>query len=170
MIQNHLHQIVISESDLIDLFYQGVEISDLVVDQSDWIKQFISNCNEFGMQNRITWQVESQATTEEFIMSNRNDWALPPDYNEFDIKAFLLESCVSDAARGRVAQELEEYERRDLIPLLRWIRYFVNTMRANKLVWGVGRGSSCASYCLYLLGLHRIDSIKYDLPISEFLK
>jgi DNA polymerase III alpha subunit len=43
-------------------------------------------------------------------------------------------------------------------------------MKENKIVWGVGRGSSVASYVLYLIGVHRIDSIKYDLDIREFLK
>jgi DNA polymerase III alpha subunit len=34
----------------------------------------------------------------------------------------------------------------------------------------VGRGSSVASYVLYLLGVHRIDSMFYDLDPSEFLR
>jgi DNA polymerase III alpha subunit len=43
-------------------------------------------------------------------------------------------------------------------------------MRSNNIVWGVGRGSSVASYVLYLLGVHKVDSIKYGLDIREFLK
>jgi DNA polymerase III alpha subunit len=43
-------------------------------------------------------------------------------------------------------------------------------MRENDIVWGVGRGSSVASYTLYLIGVHKIDSIKYELDINEFLK
>jgi DNA polymerase III alpha subunit len=54
--------------------------------------------------------------------------------------------------------------------LLFYLKYLVDAMRENKIVWGVGRGSSVASYVLYLIGVHRIDSIKYDLDIKEFLK
>jgi DNA polymerase III alpha subunit len=43
-------------------------------------------------------------------------------------------------------------------------------MHQNNVVWGVGRGSSVASYVLYLLGVHKIDSLKYNLDIHEFLK
>jgi DNA polymerase III alpha subunit len=43
-------------------------------------------------------------------------------------------------------------------------------MRDNNIVWGVGRGSSVASYVLYLLGIHKIDSIKYNLSPDEFFK
>jgi DNA polymerase III alpha subunit len=43
-------------------------------------------------------------------------------------------------------------------------------MRSSNIVWGVGRGSSVASYALYLIGIHKIDPIKYNLSINEFFK
>jgi DNA polymerase III alpha subunit len=57
-----------------------------------------------------------------------------------------------------------------MFDLLFYLKYLVDTLRENKVVWGVGRGSSVASYVLYLIGIHKIDSIKYDLDITEFLK
>jgi DNA polymerase III alpha subunit len=57
-----------------------------------------------------------------------------------------------------------------MIPVLKTMKYVVDTLRANGVVWGVGRGSSVASYCLFLLGVHKIDSIKYKLSIGEFFK
>jgi len=48
--------------------------------------------------------------------------------------------------------------------------YLVDFMRENEIVWGVGRGSSVASYVLYLIGVHRIDSIKFGLDWREFLR
>ena len=46
----------------------------------------------------------------------------------------------------------------------------VDIMRKNNVVWGVGRGLSVASYVLYLIGVHKIDSLYYDLDIEEFLR
>jgi DNA polymerase III alpha subunit len=43
-------------------------------------------------------------------------------------------------------------------------------MTAKNIVWGVGRGSSCSSYLLYLLGLHEVDVVKYDVDISDFIR
>ena len=43
-------------------------------------------------------------------------------------------------------------------------------MRENHVIWGVGRGSSVSSYVLYKLGIHRIDSMFYDLDVEEFLR
>jgi DNA polymerase III alpha subunit len=57
-----------------------------------------------------------------------------------------------------------------MIPVLTTMKYVVDTLRANNIVWGVGRGSSVSSYVLYLIGIHKIDSVKYDLPIDEFFK
>ena len=48
--------------------------------------------------------------------------------------------------------------------------YFVELMRENDVVMGVGRGSSVDSYVLYLLGVHKIDSIKYNLDYREFFR
>jgi DNA polymerase III alpha subunit len=57
-----------------------------------------------------------------------------------------------------------------MIPMLKTMKYVVDTLRANDVVWGVGRGSSVASYVLHIIGVHKIDSIKYNIPIEEFFK
>jgi len=57
-----------------------------------------------------------------------------------------------------------------LFDLLRYLKYLVDTMNHNQVIWGVGRGSSVSSYVLYLLGVHRINSMYYDLDVGEFLR
>ena len=71
---------------------------------------------------------------------------------------------------GRVEMELTEFKTRNLFPVLKVLIYIIDTMRKNNLVWGIGRGSSVASYVLYLIGVHKVDSLKYNLDIKEFLK
>ena len=48
--------------------------------------------------------------------------------------------------------------------------YLVDHMRENNIVWGVGRGSSTASYVLFLIGIHKINSIQFGLDWREFLR
>jgi DNA polymerase III alpha subunit len=62
------------------------------------------------------------------------------------------------------------FQERNMFDLLRFLVYIVDVMREHDIVWGVGRGSSVASYVLYLIGIHKIDSIFYDLDIEEFLR
>jgi DNA polymerase III alpha subunit len=92
------------------------------------------------------------------------------EYLELDIAQHVLGLCATQEELQRVGQELLLYQERDLFNLLRYLKYFVDTMRKNSVVWGLGRGSSVASYILYLLGVHKINSLYYDLPIEEFLK
>ena len=82
----------------------------------------------------------------------------------------MLSLCSSDAELQRVGEELLLYQERNLFDLLRFMKYLVDTLRKNNIVWGVGRGSSVSSYILYLLGVHKINSMYYDLDIKEFLK
>ena len=68
------------------------------------------------------------------------------------------------------AEELAEFEEHGMLDLLRYMIYLVDFMRENNIVWGVGRGSSVASYVLYLLDVHKVDSFKYNLDYKEFLR
>ena len=95
---------------------------------------------------------------------------MPEEYQNFNLVEFLLDKCQTEEQSNRVLEELELFVQYDMIPVLNYLKYLVDTMRANNIVWGVGRGSSVASYCLYLLGVHKIDSIKFSLDIREFLK
>ena len=95
---------------------------------------------------------------------------MPGEYNEYPIYDFCISLCNNDVERQRVDEEYQAFVERDMLGLLRYMVYLVDTMRKNNIVWGVGRGSSVASYVLYLLGIHRINSIHYDLDWREFLR
>ena len=91
-------------------------------------------------------------------------------YKDMDIEDWILSRCFNDIEIRRVEQELELFRQHNMITLLKYLKYLVDTMRYHNIVWGVGRGSSVASYVLYKIGIHKIDSIKYELSITEFFK
>ena len=95
---------------------------------------------------------------------------MPDEYKNMDIAKYLLDLCHTQDQLQRVGKELLLYQDRNLMDLLRYLKYLVDTMRANNIIWGVGRGSSVSSYVLYLLGVHRVDSMYYDLNVEEFLR
>ena len=113
---------------------------------------------------------DSDMTVEEFDAIKQNSWLMPDEYKNLDIAEYILNQCNSDARLQRCGQELLLFQERNLFDLLRYLKYLVDTLRDNNMIWGVGRGSSVASYVLYLLGVHRIDSIFYDLDAREFLR
>ena len=107
---------------------------------------------------------------DEFDNQLQSKWFIPEEYNNMDIAKYILDLCKTDAELQRVGQELILFQERNLFQLLRYCKYLVDTMRKHNVVWGVGRGSSVSSYVMYLLGVHRINSLHYDLSIDEFLK
>ena len=114
--------------------------------------------------------INQSITKEEFDIQQQNNWYIPEEYQNLDIAQYILDLCQTNAELQRVGQELILYQERDMFPLLRYCKYLVDTMRKHNVVWGVGRGSSVSSYVLFLLGIHRINSLFYDLSIDEFLK
>lgn len=106
----------------------------------------------------------------DFDKKNQNLWYMPDEYKNLDIAEWILLQCKTDLEFDRVEQELLLFHKRNLFDLLRFMKYFVDTMREHKIVWGVGRGSSVSSYVLYLIGVHKINSLKYQLQIEDFLK
>ena len=104
-----------------------------------------------------------------FDESNQCDWFMPKEYCPNLIED-LYSLCKTEEQIERVNQELKLFIQHGMFDLLFYLKYLIDTMRENNIVWGVGRGSSVASYVLYLIGVHKIDSIKYKLDINEFLK
>jgi DNA polymerase III alpha subunit len=95
---------------------------------------------------------------------------MPQEYKTLDIAEHVLGLCSNEAELQRCGAELLMYQERNLFDLLRYLKYLVDVMKQNNLIWGVGRGSSVASFVLYKLEVHRIDSMYYNLDISEFLR
>jgi len=98
------------------------------------------------------------------------NWFIPYEYKTMDILDWLYQRCPTPEIKARVVEELRLFAKHDMISMLKTIKYVVDTLRANNVVWGVGRGSSVASYVLHIIGVHKIDSIKYSIPIEEFFK
>ena len=101
---------------------------------------------------------------------DKDNWFIPDSYKDMVVESWLLDQCKTQEQRDRVNLELELYKKHGMIPVLNTMKYVVDTLRKNNIVWGVGRGSSVASYVLHLIGVHKIDSIKYNIPIEEFFK
>ena len=100
---------------------------------------------------------------------DKSNWFIPESYKQLDIEEFLVAQCPEQNYQ-RLIDELDLFKQNNMMPVLKTMKYVVDTLRSNNIVWGVGRGSSVSSYVLYLIGIHKIDSVKYDLPIDEFFK
>jgi DNA polymerase III alpha subunit len=150
----------VEEDDIIELMLLNKQAKILPRNVQSF-KVFESTCKSYGINNPF----ELDSSTEDIT------WNMPEDYRRLDIKKHIESNyMLNNIQLARVDLELDEFKQRNLTDLLRFLVYFVDTVRTNNIVYGVGRGSSIASYVLYLLKVHRIDSFKYNLDIKEFLK
>ena len=170
---NKFGQIVLDQDDLFDLIMQGQDISVMpcvTVHESVNVQHLIQQVP--NADSLLTWQSAGQddLTVQQFDRDCQSKWHMPQQYQELDIAEHVISLCQTQTQLQRVAQELLLFQDRNLFDLLRYLKYLVDTMRANNVIWGVGRGSSVSSYVLYLLGVHQVDSVFYDLDIQEFLR
>ena len=162
-------QIIFDDSDLIDLVMQGRDlesISRVLVDNTVDVEAaavWLERVPEFACWSKPPSQ-------EVFDIVQQSNWHMPAEYKQLDIAKHILDQCNTDAEMQRCGYELLLYQERDLFDLLRYLKYLVDVMQDNRVIWGVGRGSSVSSYVLYKLGVHRIDSMFYDLEPEEFLR
>jgi DNA polymerase III alpha subunit len=159
---------IFNEADLFEALYKGYPISsEMFVDPSTNVKML----EEQATLKFWTALDGCGLETSQYDSALSKDWNMPDTYKNMDIEAWLFEQSPPwDPNYTRLKEELAAYKERDMLNLLRWLKYFVDTCSKEGVVWGVGRGSSVASYALYLIGVHSIDPIKYNLDWQEFLR
>jgi|TARA_B110000902_G_scaffold208602_1_gene238044 DNA polymerase III alpha subunit len=163
-----------TNKDLVDMIYTGHadKVHVVLCDTSDDVDKFNTAMEEQGM-NPLQKYIPLDVDEKTFDGALQSEWFMPDEYKELNVYKYVLGKahtpCPEDVQQ-RIWEEMEAFKQRDLHNLLRYMIYLVDFMRENNIVWGVGRGSSVASYVLYLIGVHKIDSIQFDLDWREFLR
>ena len=160
-----------SNRDLINMIYSGHadKVHVVLCDANDDVDKFNAAMEEQGL-NKLQKYIPLDVDQKTFDGVCQGEWFMPDEYKTLNVHNYVLTKCATQEETARCAEELAEFEGRDMMNLLRYMVYLVDFMRENNIVWGVGRGSSVASYVLYLIGVHRINSIQYDLDWREFLR
>lgn len=170
---NQYGQVQISEAEAFTALYNKkiVNLQDVYLEDSASVDLY-NNAIEQNADKmaQLAVLLEPVISVEEFDQNNQINWFISPEYVNFDIIEWLYNKCSTKEQKARVGVELELFAQHGMYELLIYLKYLVDTMRQHKVLWGVGRGSSVSSYCLFLIGVHKIDSLKYNLSINEFLK
>ena len=153
-----------TSKDLIDMIYTGHSSKCHVVlcDESDDVDKFNEAMEEQGLpklQKYIPLDVDQKT----FDNVCQSEWFMSDKYKDLNIQQHVLGKLITDGykAQGpeytRAFEELEQSQTAWNDKFITLYDLSVDFMRENNIVWGVGRGSSVASYVLYLIGVHRID-------------
>ena len=163
-----------SNKDLVNMIYSGhVDKCHVVLcDKTDEIDKFNNAMKQEGLSELSTY-IPLDVDKKTFDGALQSEWFMPDKYKDINVYEYVLgkaETPCPQHVQDRIWEEMEAYKERDMHNLLRYMIYLVDFMRENNIVWGVGRGSSVASYVLYVIGVHRINSIQFDLDWREFLR
>ena len=173
MKQSKFGELVFSENDICNLIMQGRDVDslkNLVVDPAVNLEELVRSVER--PDSLLTWSFpyNQETSVPEFHLAQQTHWHMPAEYRTMDIAEHVLSLCQNQEELQRCGAELLMYQERNLFDLLRYLVYLVDVMKTNCVIWGVGRGSSVASFVLYKLGVHRIDSMYYELDPEEFLR
>jgi len=166
MLSDNFGNPVFQEQDIFNMLYKG---------QLGYLDQIFTEPTEdviklFKNLELKQKQLDPYENLSGFDEANQCNWFVPNEVTEFPIVEWLYSQCTTEEERVRVDEEITAFVEHGMFDLLFCLKHIVDTLRANNIVWGVGRGSSVASYVLYLLGVHKINSIKYNLDWREFLR
>ena len=161
--------VIFTEQDAIDLLYTDptFDIGKLFFDDTE---KYLHSLKQLGIDLPKIKNAPQRDNLNAFDQQNINNWYMPSKYYQINVLQWLLDKCQNDEEKMRVQMEYSLFEKKKFIKVLQFLIYFVGTLRANNIVWGVGRGSSVASFCLFLIGVHKINPLLYNLDITEFLR
>jgi len=165
MITNKFGQQIYSEDDIFSNIMNGIDGSNFLTNNID-----IDSINAIAETSLVRQYSEPQLSIENFDKQKQNNWYMPEEYKDLDIAEYILSLCNTQKELQRCGEELLLYQDKNLFNLLKYLKYLVDIMEENNIIWGVGRGSSVSSYVLYKLGVHKIDSMYYNLDVKEFLR
>lgn len=164
-------QAILSSDNLRELLLQGKNIGHLNVVKDDDITLFEKYQSHLIYQQVVFLDApEELLSFDDFHLLKADEWVFPIEYQQIDVHKWLLDKCETQVQIDRINEEFIMYKERDLIMLLRLFIFLVAYFREKKFIWGVGRGSSVSSYILYKIGIHRVDSLKYNFDIKDYLK
>jgi DNA polymerase III alpha subunit len=164
-------QAILSSDNLRELLLQGKNIGHLNVVHDDDLDLY-EKYQDILLRQKVVFldAPEEKLSFDDFHLQKADEWIFPEEYQQIDVYKFLIDKCKTQVEIDRVDEEYHLYKERDLVMLLRLFIFLVDYMRKNKFLWGVGRGSSVSSYILYLIGVHRVNSLKYGFDIKDYLK
>ena len=159
--------VVCSEAAAVEMLYRGSTLDGLLLEPSEDVELFNQSNQRLdaGLPMLETGTDQLYGDLDWYSM-----WMTPDGFDQVDVRGFCLSMCKDDSQRKRVNMEMDLYEERNMLLILQHLIYMVSDLRNRGILWGVGRGSSVSSYVLYLIGINRINPLKFNLDIREFLK
>ena len=144
----------LDQDDIVEAIYAGADLTKCYAPNNTYNK----NAAKLGLDLIPDMPIFSEV------------WFIPEIYKDLDLVNHFGNLVKTEDEARRVCEELDLFEKSGNTDLLRYLIYLSDTIKENEVVIGVGRGSSVSLYTLFLIGVHKVDSLKYNLDYHEFFK
>jgi DNA polymerase III alpha subunit len=161
-------QLLASVEELIELMLCDTDLTNVVVDDAERISRYNDHCKKFDKQEFNFSPHQTPLNIHKFHNERITEWL--NEYADDSIWEELFAKCKTPQEQTRFVEELEEFSRRGMLPLLQNLYSIIQSIDEKGIVRGVGRGSSVASFILYLMEVHFVNPLEYNLPLSDFLR
>jgi len=172
-----LGNVIIKKENIIELFYEKdnlINSSNIFFENCSEVEKYNQevdkNINNKSLRLKTEKDINYEKNLQELIDKKSKKWFIPEIYQKIDIENWFYSKNLNEKERKRISDELKLFKKYDLYDLLKLLIYISDVIKEKKLVTGVGRGSSVSCFCLYVIGIHRINPIEYDLDYNEFFK
>ena len=162
--------VLVNHKNVPDLLLSGIPLSNFYVEKNERTLKENNKTKEFVFGDINSYY---KFYPDDVLLNSTpgiNDWLIPEEYLTMDIEEYILSLANNTDEIIRINYELDIFKKRGLLVFLRISKYLVDIFKYKDIVYGVGRGSSVASFILYKIGIHRINSLEYDIDFSEFLE
>lgn len=177
MITNEYGQVFFSVDEITEYMYSDITNMINYLDDTAEIEKWNQHCKHFEIET-VTQEPVLQTDVKQYHQILSQNWVTPEPYNSIDINKILIDrmellEIATPEYTTYLTQEIEHWY--TLFPqgpedLWKFLHYMIETCKEHDIVTGVGRGSSVSSLVLYLLDVHCVDPVKYNLNYKEFLR
>jgi DNA polymerase III alpha subunit len=167
-------QVKFNTQEVLESIYNSADSIVDYIDSQHEIDCHTQHCDVFEI-DKLQPSIQPQTDIVEYHHEKARNWIMPENYKTMNIEEHLAEKLLEYKLTDEkyvqtLSDELAEYRARNMMDLLKFLKYLMDTCQEHDIVTGVGRGSSVSSLVLYLIGIHAIDPIKYNLDYKEFLR
>lgn len=171
---NEYGQVYFDTDEVLSMLYSEQPIDECMLSDANELHAHKTHAGDFEIADLHTGQMPTISAVD-YHANKSSQWQMPDQYKTLDVESLLsnkmVEKGLTDTAYvQRMADEMQEYQSRNMIDTLKFLKYLMDTCDQHDIITGIGRGSSVSSLVLHLLDVHHIDPIKYNLDYKEFLR
>ena len=132
---NQYGEPIVNCNDLIELVYQGYDVNKVKVND-DRVEKYNTIVEELALDwPSLQKLTDIDITVEDYDRALQSDWYMPDEYKQMNVEDHIRSLAKTQEEKIRVEEELILYRKYNVLNVLKFLVYLIETMRDNNIVW-----------------------------------